>query len=73
MTITLNVEICKGENKSFEEIVADVYELAMKFGRDLVVQILEGLDRDLMENRDSQRYRCKGKQKNQCQDDAGNN
>ena len=63
MTITLNVEICKGENKSFEEIVADVYELAMKFGRDLVVQILEGLDRDLMENRDSQRYRCKGKQK----------
>ena len=63
MTITLNAEINKQEKKNFEEIVSTVYDLSMKFGRELVVQILEERDQELMENRDSQRYRCKGKQK----------
>ena len=63
MTITAEVDFGKKEIQTFDEIISNVYDVALEFGRKLVVQILETRDRELMETRDSQRYRSKGKQR----------
>ena len=62
MTITAEVDFGKRELQTFDEIISNVYDVALEFGRKLVVQILETRDRELMETRDIQRYRSKGKQ-----------
>lgn len=63
MTITVEVDFGKKEMQTFGEIVSNVYDVALKFGQQLVVQILETRDRELMETRDTRRYRSKGKQR----------
>ena len=63
MTITVEVDFGKKEMQTFDEIVSNAYDVALKFGQQLVVQILETRDRELMETRDTRRYRSKGKQR----------
>ena len=62
MTITVELEDCKREILTFEDIVRSAYEIAMEFGRELVSRTLEARDEELRKNRDTRRYRCKGKQ-----------
>ena len=62
MTITAEVDFGKKEMQTFDEVVSSVYDIALEFGRQLVVRILEKRDRELMETRDTRRYRSKGKQ-----------
>lgn len=61
MTITVEVEISNSEIQSFGKLIATAFELAMEFGRKLVVRALELRDRELAETRDKGRYRSKGK------------
>ena len=61
MTITVEVEISNSEIRSFGKLIATAFELAMEFGRKLVVQALELRDQELAETRDKKRYRSKGK------------
>lgn len=61
MTITVEVEISNREIQSFGKLIATAFELAMEFGRKLVVQALEQRDRELAETRDRKRFRSKGK------------
>lgn len=63
MTITLNAEISNQEVKNFPELVKEIYGIAMGIGRELLKQALEQLDADLLAERDTQRYRCKGLRK----------
>lgn len=63
MTITVEAEFGNRENWTFENLIKSAYEMAMEVGRDFVVKALESRDRELMEERDRRRYRCKGKQK----------
>ena len=62
MTITVEVEFGKKEIRAFEDLVTYAYEMAMRFGREIVEQALETRDQELMKARDTRRYRCKGKQ-----------
>ena len=61
MTITVEVEISNREMQSFGKLVATAFELAMEFGRKLVVRALELRDQELAETRDKKRFRSKGK------------
>ena len=63
MIITAEVDFGKKEIQTFDEIVSNVYDVALEFGRKLIVQMLETRDRELMETRDTKRYRSKGKQR----------
>lgn len=63
MTITVRVEISKEKMKNFEELEETAREIGREVGRKLVVQALEGLDLELMAQRDVTRYRSKGLQK----------
>lgn len=63
MNITLNVEISNKDVKNFPELVKEIYGIAMSIGRELLKQALEQLDADLLAERDTQRYRCKGLRK----------
>lgn len=62
MTITAEVDFGKKKMQTFDEIISNVYDIALEIGRKLVVQILETRDLELMETRDIKRYRSKGKQ-----------
>ena len=62
MTITAEVDFGKKEMQTFDEIVSNIYDVALELGRQLVVQLLETRDRELMETRDPRRYRSKGKE-----------
>ena len=61
-TITLNVDFDKVEGIDFQELISNVRQMVLEFGRDLVRQILEAMDTRLMEARDKSRYRNKGNQ-----------
>lgn len=61
--ITVEAKLGKKEDRTFEELVAGVYEMTMQLGREMVRQALEARDEELMKSRDRRRYRCKGKQK----------
>ena len=61
MTITVEVEISNREIQSFGKLIATAFELAMEFGRKLVVRALELKDQELAETRDKKRFRSKGK------------
>ena len=61
MTITVEVEISNREIETFKDLIRTAFELAMEFGRKLVVQALELRDQELAEARDKKRYRSKGK------------
>lgn len=63
MTITLTVEISNREIKNFSELVKEIYGISLGIGRQLLKEVLEKLDEELLQGRDSQRYRCKGFQK----------
>ena len=62
MTITVEVEDCKREIHTFEDLVASAYKIAMEFGRALVSRTLEAWDEELRKTRDTRRYRSKEKQ-----------
>ena len=51
MIIAAEVDFGKKEMQTFDEVVLTVYDIALEFGRQLVVQILETRDRELMETR----------------------
>ena len=63
MTITLTVEIGNTQIKNFKGLVKEAYRIALGIGRQLVTTALEQLDEELMTQRDTGRYRCKGFQK----------
>lgn len=63
MTITLTVEIGNSQIKDFKGLVKEAYRIALGIGRQLVTTSLEQLDEELMTQRDTGRYRCKGFQK----------
>lgn len=63
MTITLTVEISKSEIKNFSELVKEIYRISLGIGRELLKTALERLDDELLVERDTVRYRCKGFQK----------
>ena len=63
MTITVTLEISNKEIDNFGDLCRTAFNLAMEFGRKLVVQALELRDRELAETRDKKRFRCKGKRK----------
>lgn len=62
ITITVEANLSKIKNCSFEELVSSAYELSMQLGRELVSQALEAWDKELMKTRDKRRFRNKGKQ-----------
>ena len=61
MTITANVENCKGTFTNLEELTTLAWQVAMSIGRQIVREALEATDQELREARDKKRYRCKGK------------
>lgn len=63
MNITVNLEICNREFDNFGEFVSDIYRKVMQAGCEIVRQTLEGLDAELMKERDKKRYRSKGLRK----------
>ena len=63
MTITVPVEVSNIEIKNFGEAEKEIYKLSMKFGRELLRQILELKDLQVLAERDAERYRCKGPRK----------
>lgn len=63
MTITLTVEISKSEIKNFSGLVKEIYRISLGIGRELLKTALERLDDELLADRDTARYRCKGFQK----------
>ncbi|MBR1496291.1 MAG: UPF0236 family protein [Oscillospiraceae bacterium] len=62
MTITVEVEESKRRFQTFDDIVSFASELGMEIGREFVNRILEARDEELRKERDTRRYRCKGKQ-----------
>lgn len=63
ITITVPVEIDKGQFQNFEELTSEVFRMAMSFGQELVKQVLETRDEEIQAERDKKRYRCKGKRR----------
>ena len=63
MTISLTVEIGKSEVKNFSGLVKEIYRIALGIGQELLRTALEQLDDELLDGRDTARYRCKGFQK----------
>ena len=63
MNITVNLEICNREFEFFGEFVSGVYREMMQVGCEIVRQALEGLDAELMKERDRKRFRSKGSRK----------
>ena len=61
MTITVPVEINNKKVNNFSEMEEYVFQLSMRFGQELLKQVLEITDQKLMAERDTERYRCKGK------------
>ena len=63
MNIAVSFDYDKTDIENFSELEDFCFELAMKFGRELMVKLLKAKDAELMLNRDSNRYRAKGLQK----------
>lgn len=63
MTITVNLELGKREIENFEELERTIYRTVLQFGREIAAKALESLDEQLLDGRDSGRFRCKGFQK----------
>ena len=63
MNITVSYEIGKSQIENFEGLVSEVFRSVLEIGRELIRETLEQADETLMENRDRERYRCKGFQK----------
>lgn len=63
MSITYNIEICNEKIENFSDFVGEIFEEVLEIGRTIVKEKLESLDEQLMESRDSKRYRSKGSRK----------
>ncbi len=63
MAITVEMSFDKKEIHSFEDLATCVYEMVMRFGREIVSRALERRDLELLEARDKRRYRSKGNSK----------
>lgn len=63
MTISLTVEISKSDVKNFSGLVKEIHRIALGIGRELLRTALEQLDDEVLDGRDTARYRCKGFQK----------
>ncbi len=63
MSITYNIEICNGKIENFSDCIKKVYDELLEVGRMIVRDQLEIFDEQLMESRDSKRYRSKGRRK----------
>lgn len=63
MIITLTLEIDNTKVKNFTQLAREVYGISLGIGREVLKRALESMDDELLKNRDSKRYRCKGFQK----------
>ena len=63
MSITYHIEICNGKIENFSAIVEEIFKAVTECGKTIVREQLEALDDELMQSRDSKRYRNKGSRK----------
>lgn len=63
MTITLDWELSKENLPTFSALEQEIFALVTNLGCQILGQILEGQDTILRQERDTARYRCKGKRK----------
>ncbi len=63
MNITVSYEISKSKIENFEELVSEIFHSMHEIGCELIRETLEQADEVLMQERDMERYRCKGFQK----------
>lgn len=61
MIISVPVEIDKSKFENFVDLVENVFQTSMQFGRELIRLTLEARDKEIQDERDKTRYRCKGK------------
>ena len=60
MSITYNIEICNEEIEDFSVFIEEIFKTVLECGKKIVKDRLENLDEELMQERDSKRYRNKG-------------
>jgi len=60
MSITYNIGICNEKIENFSDFVEEIFKTVLECGKMIVKDRLESLDNELMELRDSKRYRNKG-------------
>ena len=63
MIITFELDFDKRKIENFEELVNTARETALEIGREIVAKTLDEWDKEICEQRDKKRYRCKGKRK----------
>lgn len=63
MSITYHIEICNGKIENFSAFVEEIFKAVTECGKTIVREQLEALDDELMQSRDSKRYRNKGSRK----------
>ena len=59
MSITYHIEICNGKIENFSAFVEEIFKAVTECGKTIVREQLEALDDELMQSRDSKRYRNK--------------
>ena len=63
MSITYKIEICNEEIENFSVFVEEIFKTVLECGKLIVKEQLETLDEQLMQSRDTKRYRNKGSRK----------
>jgi len=63
MNITLNVEMFKKEMTTFSALEKEVFSFVTDIGCQIIRKVLEDQDEALRQEREKNRYRCKGKRK----------
>lgn len=63
MSITYKIEISNKKIEDFSVFVEEIFKTVLECGRMIIKERLEDLDEQLMQNRDSKRYRNKGSRK----------
>ena len=66
MSITYHIEICNEKIENFSAFVEEIFKAVTECGKAIVREQLEALDDELMQSRDSKRYRNKGSRKAAC-------
>ena len=72
MTISLTFEIGNSLAKNFSELEEEVCGLTRSIGQEIIRIVLETLDSEILAERDTQRYRCKGFRKTCAKTMLGN-
>jgi len=63
MSITYKIEIGNGKIENFSDYIEEIFKIMMECGKAIIREQLEKLDNELMQSRDSKRYRNKGSRK----------